>query len=275
MKMKLFLISAFLFLFSFSVSSQDCVLKQELTFNSNEKLVYDVAYNWLFVWVDVARAYLEIEETKIKGKDCYHFIAHGKTKDKIDFFYAVDDLYESWVDPATMRPYYYKRDIDEDGYKLKIDYDYDWDSNIVYSESQVNRQPKKFDTVKVPPCTFDMVSILYKVRHYDYSKYKVGEKIPMTIMLDRELHDLYFRYLGVEKKKVKGIGTFSAMHFSVQVVAGEVFKEDSEDLHVWVSNDKNKIPIFVESPLLIGSVKVRITGLKNVKYPLTSLIKAD
>ncbi|RYD61113.1 MAG: DUF3108 domain-containing protein [Verrucomicrobiaceae bacterium] len=40
---------------------------------------------------------------------------------------------------------------------------------------------------------------------------------------------------------------------------------------VWVSNDANKIPVRIESPISVGSVKVDMMGYKNLRYPLSSL----
>jgi hypothetical protein len=40
---------------------------------------------------------------------------------------------------------------------------------------------------------------------------------------------------------------------------------------VWVSDDANRIPVRVESPISVGSVKVDMMGYRNLRYPLTSL----
>jgi len=51
-----------------------------------------------------------------------------------------------------------------------------------------------------------------------------------------------------------------------------IFKEGDE-MTVWVSDDKNRIPLLVETPILVGSIKAKVQSIKNNKYPLTSLIK--
>ena len=42
---------------------------------------------------------------------------------------------------------------------------------------------------------------------------------------------------------------------------------------IWISDDDNKIPLYIESPVRIGSINAYISGYKNLKYPLSSLIK--
>jgi hypothetical protein len=51
------------------------------------------------------------------------------------------------------------------------------------------------------------------------------------------------------------------------VISGRVFK-DKEGVTLWVSNDKNLIPIAVKAELAVGSLKASLESYKNVKYPL-------
>ena len=41
---------------------------------------------------------------------------------------------------------------------------------------------------------------------------------------------------------------------------------------VWVSDDANHIPLRIESPIKVGSVKVDMMGYRNCRYPVSSLI---
>jgi methylaspartate ammonia-lyase len=45
-------------------------------------------------------------------------------------------------------------------------------------------------------------------------------------------------------------------------------------MNVWVSDDANHLPLRIESPISVGSVKIDMMTYKNLRYPLTSLIKA-
>jgi hypothetical protein len=51
------------------------------------------------------------------------------------------------------------------------------------------------------------------------------------------------------------------------VKSGRVFKE-KEGVTLWVSNDKNHIPISIKAQLAVGSLKADLENYKNVKYPL-------
>jgi hypothetical protein len=43
-------------------------------------------------------------------------------------------------------------------------------------------------------------------------------------------------------------------------------------LTVWVSDDANHIPLRVNSPILVGSVKVDLVSYEHLRNPFTSLL---
>jgi hypothetical protein len=123
---------------------------------------------------------------------------------------------------------------------------------------------------KVPPCIQDVVSSMYYARNIDFTKYKAGDKISFSMFLDGEVYNMYLRYVGKENIKTK-YGKFNAIRIKPLLLKG-VF-EGGEKMDVWVSDDGNRIPLRVESPLSVGSVKVDMMGYRNLRHPLTSLRK--
>ena len=49
--------------------------------------------------------------------------------------------------------------------------------------------------------------------------------------------------------------------------------EDGEMMTLYLSDDKNKIPIMIEAKLKIGSIKAYLVESNNLLYPLKSKIK--
>ena len=129
-------------------------------------------------------------------------------------------------------------------------------------------------TIEITSCTYDVLSIIYYARNINYDAYQVNDTIPVTVIMDNEVFNIYFRYKGKEKKKIKDFGTFDCIRFGVFLVEGDLF-EEGEDMDVWVTDDKNKIPVLIESPILIGSVKARIVGIKGNRNPVTALRKSS
>jgi hypothetical protein len=56
------------------------------------------------------------------------------------------------------------------------------------------------------------------------------------------------------------------------VIAGNVFTEDAK-MSVWVSDDANKIPVLVESPVSVGSVKMTLKSYNGLKYDFTAKVE--
>jgi hypothetical protein len=251
--------------------SEECSIKNR-AFESGEEITYTVAYNWFIIWTEVGEVTFRVNETTIFNEPCLHLAGKGTTYSSWDWFFKVRDRYESWVHPVTLKPYFFIRDVNEGGYKFRYKYIFNRTKGYALTSYTRPGKPEKMDTVDITECTFDMISISYYSRNIDYTRYKPGDTIPVTILLDNILENIYFRYQGIENIKIRRFGEFECIKFSVFLVAGSVFK-GGEYMSIWVTNDKNRIPLYAESPIIIGSIKARITSIEGNKYALTSKIR--
>ena len=99
---------------------------------------------------------------------------------------------------------------------------------------------------------------------------KKGTKIPVRILLDKEKYDLSAKYTGKETKTIRDLGTYKTVKLMPQVVSGAVFT-DTEGMTIWATDDKNHIPLQIESPLSVGSLKAVLKSHKNTRYPITKV----
>ena len=263
----------FLFFLMFVVIYfQKAFSQEQINFKSGEEVKYIVSYNWGFIWIDVGEVKFSVKEKKIKSKPFLILEAWGKTFPSWDHFFKVRDYYKSIVYPETIYPVYFVRDISEGDYKFKITYKFFRNRKLVYAERKGNTGRHHQDTIKVNENTYDLLSIVYKVRNMDFSNLKINQKVPVSIVLDRKLENLYFRYLGKETFRNKKIGKFKTIKLRVITVPSFAF-EGGETLTLWITDDKNHLPVWIESPISVGSIKVRLYEYKNLKYPLSSKIK--
>src|SRR5947207_2591174 len=123
---------------------------------------------------------------------------------------------------------------------------------------------------RVTECVQDVLSAVYYSRNIDFNKYKAGDKIAFSMFLDNEIYEMYIRYLGKETIKTK-YGKFRAIKFKPLLIKGTIF-EGGEKMVVYVSDDGNKIPLRIESPISVGSIKVDMMSYRNLRYPLSSLL---
>ncbi|MDH7464568.1 DUF3108 domain-containing protein [Chitinophagaceae bacterium 26-R-25] len=229
-------------------------------FNTGEYLNYKVYYT-LGVYVAAGEANFNVSLEKFNNKPVYHVVGDGSTYSFYDNFFKVRDRYESYVDTATLQPLKFIRNINEGGYKKY--------ENVTFNKT-ANTAVTNNGVFKVPACIQDVISAIYYARNIDFNKYKPEDKIPFSMFLDNEVYNLYVRYLGKEKIKTK-YGTFNAVKFKPLLIKGTIF-EGGEKMNVWVSDDGNHIPLRVESPISVGSIKVDMMGYRNLRYPLTSMI---
>lgn len=112
---------------------------------------------------------------------------------------------------------------------------------------------RRTDTVKLKADTYDMLSVAWMARELDFDSHKKNDLIPIRILIDSKIYDLYIRYLGVDKTKIAGKKR-ECYVFSPLLVEGDVFK-GGENMKIWVSKDEYRLPLMVEAKILVGSVK--------------------
>jgi len=59
--------------------------------------------------------------------------------------------------------------------------------------------------------------------------------------------------------------------FFLQNVAERIV--ENEDVVVWVTDDDNRVPVYIEAKILVGTVKAYLKEAKGLRNPVTSLIK--
>lgn len=264
--MRSVLSAGFLFFYTLLFAQQNCEVK-ELAFKHGEKFSYQIQYNWGAIWMNAGEAGFEVEGNDMNGKKVFHFIGTGSTYPKYDWFYKVNDKYESYADSATLRPIRFKRDVNEGGNFTYDDYVFNHKKNKVFTFEKRNKKPLKTDSLKITSCTFDVITAIFYTRCVDFEKYKPNDTIPISFVLDGEVFNSYARYIGKEVIYNPVLGWIECIKFRPKLIEGSLFK-GGEGMTVWVTNDKNRIPVYVETPILVGSIKVHLTKYKNQKYPI-------
>jgi hypothetical protein len=250
--------------FGFQAKAPDdnaCGIKNS-TFKAGEQVSYIVYYNVAGLYIDAGNATFTSTLEKLNNKPVYHIIGDGKTNSSYDWIYKVRDKYETFLDTATLQPMKFLRSVEEGGYKKYENVTFNHNSKTAVTTEGV---------YKIPDCVQDVLSSVYYARNIDFSKYKTDDKIPFKLFLDNEVYDMYIRLLGRETVKTK-YGKFKAIKFRPLLIKGTIF-EGGEKMTVWVSDDANRVPLRIESPIVVGKIKVDMMSHNNLRYPLTSLIK--
>ncbi len=246
--------------------------EDELAFREGERLEFSVRYKWGIIDSEVGVASATVAGTRgSDGSPLFHCVAQGRTSRFFDVFFKVRERFESWFRTDNMRPVSALRDTYEGGYEARNKYVWLRPGERIDADVYTTRLG---DTSLVLPgtqCTFDLVSLFYFARNLDFDNYRMNVKYPISFAIDDDIYNLYFIILGREAVKIKGVGTFNTIKFAARMVAGEVFNGET-DMFIWVTDDKNRVPVYFESPIKVGAVSGRITGFSGLKHPLSSKI---
>jgi len=247
---------------SLRAQNQDFCGLKNTSFQEGEQITYIVFYNVAGIYVNAGTAVFTSSLERMNNRVVYHVTGEGKTNPSYDWIFKVRDKYESFIDTVTMEPLKFLRNIDEGGYKKYENVTFNIAANTAVTTKGV---------YQVPNCIQDVLSAVYYARNIDFSKYQVNDKIPFKMFLDNEVYDMYIRYMGKETVKTK-YGKFRAIKFKPLLVKGTIF-EGGEKMTVWVTDDGIHIPVRIESPISVGTIKVDMMGNRNLRYPMTSLLK--
>lgn len=227
-------------------------------FHPGEKLTYVLHYGWLNAGV----ATLELKESQdIGGRKVLHAVGLGASTGAFKAFYKVDDRYETYIDRDGVFPYMFVRRVDEGGYRFSQDYVFMQRRNLVTTQEK-----KTFD---VPAHVQDMLSAFYFARTMDFDNVKPGQEFVIPTFLDNEQWDLRMRYVGKETIKLRN-GKYRCLKFQPVVQEGRIFKTN-DDLNVWITDDGNRIPVLVQAKVLVGSIKMELSGYEGLANPIAKL----
>ena len=232
-------------------------------YNVGEVINYTIYYNVIGLYVNAGNANFTTQSSMLNGVEAYTLTANGKSNSKYDWIFKVRDKYESVVDRKTLLPIQFTRQINEGKFHYTETLQFNQTGKSVVNTSA----PAPF---KIPDCTHDVISAIYAARNINYANCKMNEKVYLNFFLDKELYPSYFKFLGRDEITTR-YGKFKVIKLAPLLVKGTVF-DGGEKMLIWVTDDANHIPVRVETPIVVGSIKVDMVGYQNLRHPLTSLI---
>lgn len=259
------LISLLLLLISLTVNAQN-----NTAFQGGERLNYNMSYNMSGILNDFARVTMETSDVKTKKSTLLRLKCTAATFSKWDSYFKIRDLYESYVNPTSIAPYLYKREIDEGGHYKFVKYNFKYKSKTV--QSLIRKKSKNFESgfwdtnkdLKMTSGTRDIVATLYKLRTLDIHKAPVGTSDSFTVLFDNKEIKLSFKLLGKETINT-AIGKKECYKLAIGLSETGLLKGKNANL-IWLTADENKIPVYAKFKAAVGSGELKIqsaSGLKN------------
>ncbi len=229
------------------------------SFKVGEKLSYSISYGF----IDAGEASLSVTEiTKKSGRPVYHAVGIGRTVGMAEWFFKTRDRYESYIDTEAIVPWEFIRDVNEGGYIIKRHLIFDQHKQKVFDKEAPQKGRFSYE-----PYAQDMLSAFYYARSVRTDTLKKGDMISFNMFLDHEQFPFKLHYLGKEMVKTEK-GKVQCLKLKPSLQEGRIFDEN-EGMTIYVSDDVNKVPVLIESQLVVGSIKVKLENTENLIRPIS------
>jgi hypothetical protein len=236
---------------------------QNTYFSGGEELTFKVKY----LFFNAAEAKLTINKTiyQVQNRPTYKIDVYGRTLNIFKIFY-VKDNWGTYLDTAKLIPYVSYRHIEEGNYRKheQINFDHAKRKAVVNNFDRDNRKITETTSHDIPPGIQDIVSGFYYLRTLDLSQLVNGEAIQIKGFFDKKLHNIKLIFEGKERIKTK-IGEFDTFVFSPTMPGNKLFSGD-HPVKVWITDDKNRIPVKITASLVVGSLDMEITRAEGLRH---------
>jgi Protein of unknown function (DUF3108) len=227
---------------------------------AGERLVFSGAYNMSGILTPLAQITMTTSNMATAKGNYLHLSCEAATYARWDSFFKIRDTYESYVNPTTLMPSLYKRNINEGGFKKTEKYIFKGTS--VTSTSKRNTKPETTKTFSVGESTQDIVAAIYKMRTIDFASMKVGQSKSMVIVFDEVQLPVVVKYMGTETVAAGNLGSKSCYKIAIAAKT-DALKGTDKNL-MWLTADENKVPVSIKFSIKVGVGQLSLTSATGI-----------
>lgn len=248
-----------------------CEAKND-AFQTGEHVMYDLYFNWKFVWVKAGLASLTTNATTYHSEPAYRINLLALGSKRADFFFKMRDTLTCIIG-EKLEPRYFRKGAEE-GKRYTVDeawFSYR-DGLCFVNQKRTHKNGSIYESEESDSrCIYDMLSILAQARSYDPSDYKVGEKIKFPMATGRKVEEQTLIYRGQENVKAENGVTYRCLIFSL--VEYDKKGKEKEVITFYITDDLNHLPVRLDLYLNFGSAKAFLNSVTGNRHPLTSIVK--
>jgi len=247
------------------VFAQDTIINN--AFKTGEYLKYRVYYSSSLGNLTAGEAILTVgmgeDKYEHNHQNVYRITGVGNSKGMFNWFYKVRDKFETFADKQTLLPYTFIRKTREGKYVQ--------DDLVIFDREENEAITNSKDTTKIPDDVHDFVSALYFMRTLKVKDFDADSMYYLNFFLDDSVYVSAIKYEGKSEVHTQW-GAITCLKIAPMMASGEVFAE-KYPMFVYVSDDKNHVPVLAESKVIVGSVKMELVEYKGLANPLNIKIK--
>ena len=214
-----------------------------IPFHTGERLTFEA--RWSFI--PAGEVVLEVlTADTINGVKSYHFVMTSKTYPFIDLFYKVRDRIDAYTDKEMTHAILYRKKK-QGRSKRNAVVNFDWDK----LEAQYSNFGNRTKPISILHGSFDPLSVFYFFRLHDL---RVGAEIKAPVTDGKKCVIGKVKVIRREKVRVAcGMFDTYVAEPELEHIGGVFEKSKDAKLKIWVTADERRIPVKVESKVIVGS----------------------
>jgi len=262
------LLLIFVFTTNISIEGQNFRNHKNDAFQRGEELSYKFYYDsFMPGYVTVGDGTISIRENSVRvnnDRSAMHIVGTVNSRRFFNWFYRVDNRYETYIDDEAIMPWYFMRDVYEGGYERKEETTFNHYQNVAFYRDE---------EVQIDDYMQDIISAFYFARTLDFSDIKPGDSFDIDFLFKDSLYFSRIKYEGKEILKTD-VGKIQTLKFKPLIYNHDDSKfVQPWPMTLWISDDKNRIPVLFESRVIVGFAKMELSGYKGLKNPFSSIVR--
>lgn len=234
-------------------------LPRRLPFKEGEKLSFE------FGWNNIPAAFgsATVEKTIYSNRPAYRFSFECRTNAVVDVLWKMRDKGFSIVSLPPFVPHTHFFEEHENKRHKRTSLFYDHRSRTL--RCLVQKPDKNKSTLYTIKATnaLDPITLAYFLRCFDY---EIGKTYSVLMIFSKTVYD--FKLSAKRRETIKTpAGKFKAIVFDLFVTRTSAKQEKLAKLRharIWVSDDKRKLPLRLDSEVFIGRVYGELTKIENL-----------
>lgn len=201
------------------------------------------------------------ETVMIDGEPTMKVVGKANTQGIFNWFFKVENRYESYIHEEHIAPKRFYKNVREGRHRRNED---------VVFDHRVGQAVSTDTVISIPPYVQDIISAYYYARTFDMEDLTAGDSFEVDFYHSDSVYVTRIMYEGKEQITTQ-LGTFNTLKFKPQVLEGAVFSQPYP-MTLWISDDKNKMPIRAESGLVLGRARLDLAEFGGLQNPISSFV---
>ncbi|MBQ0061049.1 MAG: DUF3108 domain-containing protein [Bacteroidaceae bacterium] len=262
---------AFAIAFAMAIPAMAQKPAENKAIKAGETLVYDLYFNWKFVWVKCGRATMTNVNTIYKGEPALktHLITRGSPD--ADRFFVMRDTLLAYMTPQ-MVPLYFRKGAEEGSRYTVNEASFSYANGVTTAKQAYQNKDGEWEykTNTTKDEVYCMLSMLNRARSFDANKLKPGQRIDFLMTDHNRICQETLIYRRKEVIKAENDVKYRC------IVMSFVERRDGKEKEIitfYITDDDNHMPVRLDMNLKFGSAKAFLSSGRNYKYPMTSIVK--